>query len=220
MVPPVMSAKVAARNAGEALEWDLREMRSVVRATDLLWEVASKLPFFVPRTGLLLLDWQCNDHGNDCVQVRPRVDMHSEPWLALPVAAIRPTGATIHVDDLGGERTGEHLLTLQMPPRGGRRGPRVPLATGLMRMSMQAHDEHVRFLPVVLRSDLSEDRYGSVSLHLHSVDLATLVAKGALDAPLRKKLVACVAEKVLTLMSLPGAGLARNAPMIIGPNDH
>ena len=224
MVPPVMSAPLmplplSARNAGDALAWDLRGMRSVACATDLLWEVASKLPFFVPRTGLLLLDWQCRDNGDGVINVQPRLDMHSEPWLSLPVAAVRPTGATLHVDRRDGERTGERQLTLQMPVRGGRRGPRVPLATGLMRMSMQAHDQHVRFLPVVTRGDLGEDRHGAVSLHLHSIDLATLVAKGSLDPVLRKRLAGCIAGQVLALMSLPGAGLARNAPMIIDPND-
>ncbi len=208
---PALTARVALP-ATHALEWDLRDLRSLGDAVDLVWDVAACLPFFVPATGLLLLDWRCVDDGSGRLGVRPRIDMHSEPWLTLPVAAVRPTGAAIHV---GTDADGERQLSLQMPARRGRAGARLPLATGLMRMSMQAHDEHLRFLPVVLRSDLAEDHRGGVSLHLHSIDLATLVAKGTLDAAARKRLSSCIAERVLALMSLPGAGLARDVPMII-----
>ncbi len=216
MASPVMPISNAARHPSGALEWDLREMRSVARATDLLWEVAARLPLFVPHAGLLLLNWQCTDNGVGKWRVHPRLDLHSEPWLALPPTAIRATGATVHVNEFGGERTGARMLTLQLPARRGRRGPRVPLATGLLRMSMQAHNEHARFLPVVLPSDLAEDRYGEVSLHLHSVDLAALEARNALDAVLRKRLAGYIAEQALVLMSLPGAGLAKDAPMMRG----
>lgn len=209
---PALSARVALPAWGHALEWDLRELRALGDAVDLVWDVAACLPFFVPATGLLLLDWRCVDDGGGRLGVHPRLDVHSEPWLTLPVAAVRPTGAAIHV---GTDADGERQLTLQMPARRGRAGTRLPLATGLMRMSMQAHDEHLRFLPVVLRSDLAEGRRGDVSLHLHSIDLATLVAKGSLDAATRKRLSSSIAERVLALMSLPGAGLARDVPMII-----
>lgn len=216
MTPPALPAKVLPRTAGQALAWDMTDMRSLGDGVDLVWDVASQLPFFVPATGLLLLDWRCVDDGAGRLGVRPRLDLHSEPWLTLPVAAVRPTGAAICVEhDVHGERQ----LTLQMPARRGRAGARVPLATGLMRMSMQAHDEHVRFLPVVLRSGLVEDQQGRVALHLHSIDLATLAARGTLEAPVRKRLTAGIAERVLALMSLPGAGLARDVPMIIDAGD-
>lgn len=216
MVPPATPAALVVRSPVDALGWSLEGLRAPGMATDLVWEVATRLPFFVPRTGLLVLDWQCVEDGQDLLRVCPRLDLHAQSWLTIPVGAVRPTGASIHVERAGGERQ----LALQMPDRRGRAGARVPLATGLMRMSMQAHDEHVRFLPVLLRSDLSQDRYGDVSLHLHSLDLATLVAKGALDAPTRKRLVAHIAERVLGLMSLPGAGLARDVPMIIDAGDY
>lgn len=215
MVSPVMSVNSVAGNAG-TLEWDLREMRSAARATDLLWDVVSRLPLFMPPTGLLLLDWQYIDDGAGKLAVYPRLDLHSAPWLLLPPVAIRATGATVHVSDLSGKHAGAPTFTLQLPARRGRRVPRVPLATGLLRMSMQAHSEHARFLPVVLRSDLGENRYGEVSLHLHSVDLAALEARNALDAVLRKRLASYIAEQVLGLMSLPGAGLAKDAPMMRG----
>ena len=218
MVPPVLATVTAAApvtDSADALDWAFLGMRMPDRAGFLAGQVASRLPFYVPRTGLLLLDWRGVESGTGRLRVQPRLDLHSAPWLQLPTGAIRPTGALVHVDEHAGERS----LVLQMPSRRGRRGPRLPLASGLMRMSMQAHDEHVRFLPVVLRSDLAEDRHGNPSLHLHSVDLGTLQAKGVLDGGQRKQLVTSIAEQVLRLMALPGAGLARDVPMIIDADE-
>ncbi|MFZ5757465.1 MAG: hypothetical protein ACOY3X_11215 [Pseudomonadota bacterium] len=201
-----------AGNAGDALEWDVHEFRFPGQAAGFIHEVASRLPFFVPRAGLLLLDWQAVGTGGSW-RVQPRLDLHCEPWVALPPGAVRPTGAVIHLEQHSDHD--ERFLTLQMPARRGRRGARVPLANGLMRLSIQAHDEHVRFLPVVLRSDLVEDRWGYLSLHLHSLDLGVLVSRGIPESARRKQVVASIAERVLGLMALPGAGLAREAPMLI-----
>lgn len=211
MVPPVLPATAtrAAGNAAEALEWDVHQFSFPGQAAGFIHGVAARLPVYVPRTGLLLLDWQAVGTGG-AWRVQPRLDLHSEPWVMLPPGAVRPTGAVIHLDqhvDPDPDRD-EHFLTLQMPARGTRRGARVPLANGLMRMSLQAHDEHVRFLPVILRSDLAEDRSGFLSLHLHSLDLGVLVARGIPEPARRKQVVSTIAERVLGLMSLPGAGLA------------
>lgn len=211
MVPTVMPMPAAARPAGEALGWDVQALRGYAQALTLLQDVAARLPYHVPRTGLLVLDWHADIGTDDCVRVRPRLDLHSDTWLEVPVAAIRPTGAFVQVDD----SAAEPALVVQLPARKGRPGARVPLATGLMRLSMQAHDEHVRFLPVVLQSDLAEDRYGRVSLHLHSLDMAALLARRVLPEEQRRALAATIAERVLALMSLPGAGLARETPMLL-----
>jgi hypothetical protein len=215
MVPPTPLVQVQARNAGDALTWDLHGLRGYQQAETLVLDVATRLPFFVPRSDLLLLDWQAAYQDESMLRVRPRLDMHAQPWLEIPTAAVRPTGAMVQVRDAGGDRQ----LFLQMPRRAGRAGARVPLSTGLMRMSMQAHDDHARFLPVVLRSDLSEDRQGTVTLHLHSLDMKELLSRRALEPHMAKTLAGSIAGRVLELMSLQGAGLARDVPMLIGTGE-
>lgn len=216
MVPPILPARQTGRLTGDALDWDLQPLRGYLQAETLVQDVAARLPFFVSRTGLLVLDWRPAWEADDTLRVRPRLDLHAEPWLGIPAAAVRPTGASVQLEEQGNDRQ----WYLQMPRRPGRAGARVPLATGLMRMSMQAHDEQVRFLPVVLRSDLSEDRYGNVSLHLHSLDMRELIARRAVEPAVAKTLAGLLAERVLGLMSLPGAGLARDVPMIIDAVTH
>lgn len=217
MVPPVVTVSAshrARRVVADALAWDVSTLRHPLAATAFLREVGSLLPFFVSRTGLLLVSWTAHADGDDRLAIQPRLDPHCEPWLRLPAAAVRPTGARIEADHSGAER----VLWLQMPERPGRAGARVPLSTGLMRMSMQAHDEHVRFLPVLVRDALREDRFGGVSLQLHTLDAAALARLG-MDAALRRNLVTHIAGQVMALMALPGAGLARDVPMIVDPAD-
>ena len=45
-------------NTGSVLAWDVEALRFPRRAMGLLQEVASCLPFYVPRAGLLVLDWR------------------------------------------------------------------------------------------------------------------------------------------------------------------
>jgi hypothetical protein len=45
--------------------------------------------------------------------------------------------------------------------------------------------------------------------------MAVLLSRRVLEAGLQKQLVSSVAERVLGLMGLPGAGLARHAPMLV-----
>lgn len=215
MVPTVTSLQTARHQVADALTWDLQGFRGFQQAESLIQDVAARLPFYVPRAGVLLLDWQAVHPGDDALRVRPRIDLHAEPWLDVPAVTVRPTGAMVQVVEQGAERQ----WFMQMPRRAGRGGSRVPLSTGLMRMSMQAHDEHARFLPVVLRSDLSEDRQGMVSLHLHSLDMKELLARRVLEPAQAKALAANLAERVLGLMGLAGAGLAREAPMIVAIDD-
>ena len=215
MVPPAISLPSLARQTTDALTWDLQGMRAYPQAESLVLDVAARLPFFAPRAGVLLLDWQAVHRADDNLGVRPRIDMHAEPWIDIPAVTVRPTGALVQVDEQGADRQ----WYLQLPRRAGRSAARVPLATGLMRMSMQAHGEHARFLPVVLRSDLSEDRRGQASLHLHSLDMKELLVRRAIEPARAKALAGNLAERVLGLMSLAGAGLARDVPMIVSIDD-
>lgn len=188
---------------GRALAWDLRGLRDPARAMALINEVAVYLPFYVPGSGLLVHDWRADEPVGGVLHVRPRMDLHSESYVAVPEAVINPTGAFLVADD----STGERLLYLQMPSWHGRAGACVPLSTGLMSLSMQAHGEHVRFLPVLMRSGLVESGAGTISLHLYSLDVIALASLGCLDDEQRRRLVVCIAEKVLRLMAVPGAGL-------------
>jgi hypothetical protein len=215
MVPPVFNLQTLARHSTDALTWDLQGLRGYRQGESLVLDIAARLPFFVPRAGVLLLDWQAVPTDQDCLRVRPRLDLHAEPWLDIPAVTVRPTGALVQVEEQGAERQ----WFLQMPRRAGRSTARLPLSTGLMRMSMQAHDEHARFLPLVLRSDLSEDRHGQASLHLHSLDLKELVLRRAIEPERARVLAGNLAERVLGLMSLAGAGLARESPMIVSIDD-
>jgi hypothetical protein len=211
-----LPALKATRPALDELAWDLRDFRRPTAGEDMLLGVASRLPFFVPRTGLLLLDWQCGAPDAEwAMPVLPRIELHSAPFLTLPGGTVRPTGATVHVEQRGEDRQ----LMLQMPVRQGRPGARLPLATGLMRLSMQAHDQHRRFLPVVQRTDLTQDGWGDVALHLHTLDAAALAVHWRGEAAERKALVANLAERMLALMGLPGAGLARGTPMLLSSGD-
>lgn len=206
----VVRARPAA-NTGSVLAWDVEVLRFPRRAMGLVREVAACLPFYVPRAGLLILDWQ-PVIVDGAWRVLPRMGLHGESWLSLPANAIRPTGVSIHAEDEMGER----ILTLQMPSRKDHRAmDRLPLATGLMRLSMQAHDKAARFLPVVMRTDLGENHRGDPALHLHRLDMQMLAERDIPGAADRRLLAANLAERVLHLMSLPGAGLARNLPMIL-----
>lgn len=205
-------AMPAAPQALSPLGWEVRALLYPQRAATLMSELAGYLPFYVPQDDLLLLDWELVGDGGTW-RAQPRLDLHSQPWLALPAAAIRPTGAAIVV---GESPEGERLLTLDMPVRAGRRQPAMTLASGLMRMSMQAHDIHARFLPVIVRSDLAEDREGNPTLHLHRVDMALLTTCGLLDESTRKRMAAAIAERVLALMAIPGGG--REQPIVVIDN--
>lgn len=198
-------------SAEETLHWEVRALRQPQAAANLVRDLAGFLPMFAPRDGLLLLDWELVGDGGTW-RAQPRLDLHSEPWLALPRAAIRPTAATVTAlctDE------GERLLTLELPPRGGRRQAPMTLASGLMRLSMQAHDAQARFLPVIQRSELGEDRAGNPTLHLHRLDLSALTY--AQDPVTRKQLTTTIAERVLALMSIPGGG--REQPLLLGESD-
>lgn len=188
----------------DRLDWDLRGVGSWQQAEALVQDVAACLPFYLPGRGLLLLDWSAQSSGDTDLRVCPQISLHASPWLHLPVAALRPTGAWIEIDEDGNDRQ----LFMRMPARGGRAGVRAPLATGLLRMSMQAHGAQRRFLPVVTREDLVQDSRGLPALHLHSLDLALLQAGGYIPAARAKELAGIVGERVLMLMSLPGAGHA------------
>lgn len=192
----------------DPLSWSLRGQRQTRRAAALVRDMAAWLPLYVPEERLLILDWELVGDGGNW-RAQPRLDNHSQPWLALPASAVRPTGAVmVSAEGDDGERT----LTLEMPAGRAGRARVLTLASGMMRMSMQAHDARARFLPAIMRSDLAADADGNPTLHLNRLDGAALEVWMPAQA-LRRQLVSGLAERVLALMSIPGGG--REQPMMV-----
>ncbi len=191
-----------------AFAWDVRGHARPRQAAELIRDLAAFLPLYVPEEGVLMLDWELVGDGGSW-RAQPRLDFHCQPWLALPASAIRPTGAVLVAAE---DAEGERLLTLEMPGGRAHRARVLTLASGLLRMSMQAHDAKARFLPVLLRSDLAQDAAGNPVLHLHRLGSADLEA-WIPEPTVHRQLVRGLAERVLALMSIPGGG--REQPLLV-----